>query len=466
MSKTISAQSRKHIKVFERNIDILGGPIVKSTVSFAIPIMLSAMLANLYNAADIAVVGNLADKNAVAAVGATSTIIGLLVNIFISIASGYGVILANSIGQRDDLRISRVIKTGYTFSLFLGILVAVLGAIFSKTMLHLTNCPEQIIDAAALYMRIYMISVPASMFYNFNAGILRLKGDTVRPFVYGAISGAVNIILNFTLVILTGEAVVSVAVATVVSCYISAFLLIMRLIKLEGAFKLNPLRLEISGDVLRKIIIYGVPAMISSATFAITNIQVQSAINSFDAAGISGNTAAATIEGFVFAVTNSVSATVSAFIGQCIGADKRERVMQILKRSYLVWSIVGVVVSTLLFTFGKYLLGFLIPGEADAIAFGEIRIFYIAIGTTMHALINVNMGALQGFGKTLYQMIVNIIGVCGFRLFWMLVIYPLSPTPNTLYMCYPISFSLILLVGFIMLFILTRKYKKGEKINI
>ena len=461
-----SGAVKRHHSFLKHDVDMISGPIVKSTVSYTIPIILSNMLANLYNAVDIAVVGNLSDTSSVASVGATATIIGLLVNIFISLGTGYSVILANAMGQNDSVRIGRVIRTGYTFSLILGVAVAFFGVIFSTPMLRVTECPEEIIGGASLYMKIYMLSVPASMFCNFNAGIIRLKGDTVRPFIYGAISGAVNIVMNIVLVLVTGEAVASVAWATVIANYVTAALFLVRLMRLEAPYKLNPFKLEINGDVLRKIIVYGVPSMISSATFSVTNIQVQTAINGFSAVGISGNTAAITIEAFIFSITNSVSGTLSAFVGQCIGADKRERVMQIIKKSYFIWGVIGAFVSVLVLLFGKNLLGFIIPGETEAIAFGEIRLRYIAIAAIVHALINVNHGALQGFGKTLNIMIVNIIGVCGFRLFWMLVIFPLSPTAHTLYMCYPISYLLILMVGIFMVTRTVKKYKRGDKIVI
>ena len=461
MKTAVKETEKRKGGFLSRDVDVLNAPVVSSSIKYTIPLILTNMLSSLYNAADVAVVGNLADTAAVASVGATSAIIGLLVGLFQALSTGHGVILARAVGGRDDVRIARVIKTGYTFSLFLGLLVAVFGSVFAIPMLHVTSCPENVIDGAALYMRIYMISVPASMFTVFNSAVLRIKGDTVRPFMYSAISGAINVILNVVLVLTTGNAVASVAIATVVASYVSAVLYMIKLMSLEGAFKLRPLDFGINFDVLRKILYYGVPSMVSSATFSFTNVQVQSAINNYGASGISGNTAAVNIEAFVFAITNSVGTTVSTFVGQCIGANKRERVFEVIKKSYIIWGIVGLAVSAALFFLGENLLGIFIPGEQDAIGFGEIRLTYIAIATTLHALINVNMGTLVGFGKTLYQMLVNIIGVCGFRLVWMLIIYPLSPSPQMLYVCYPISYTFVVTVGFIMVLKLTKQYKRG-----
>ena len=466
MKNATAERPARRSALLGRDVDILHGPIVGGTVAFAIPMILQNMLANLYNAADIAVVGNMSDKVAVASVGATTTIIGLLVNLFIAINAGYGVILTRALGQNDDERIKRVVKTGYTFSLILGLAITVIGMVFARPMLRLTDCPDDVIDGATLYLRIYMLGVPAITFTNFNGGIIRLRGDSTRPFIYSAISGAANVVLNIVLVLITGHAVVSVAVATVISTYISAVLYFIRLVRIDGACRLKPLDFGINGDVFIKILRYGVPAMVSSATYSVANIQIQSAINSFEAAGISGNTAAITIEAFAFAVTNTLMSVVATFVGQSIGAGDRKRVFKILKCSYLLWGGVSLVTGTLVLVFGKSLIGLIIPGEVEAIAFGAIRLKYIGIAIFMHGLININSGSMQAFGKTAFQMIVNLIGVCGFRMIWMSVIYPLNPMPDTLYMCFPISYALITTVGILFVSYLIRKYKRGEDFAI
>ena len=466
MKNATAERPTRRSALLGRDVDILHGPIVGGTVAFAIPMILQNILANLYNAADIAVVGNMSDKVAVASVGATTTIIGLLVNLFIAVNAGYGVILTRALGQNDDVRIKRVVKTGYTFSLLLGIAITFIGMIFAKPMLRLTDCPDDVIDGAALYLRIYMLSVPATTFTSFNGGIIRLKGDSTRPFIYSAISGAANVVLNIVLVLITGHAVVSVAVATVVSTYISAVLYLIRLMRLDGACRLRPFDFGINYDVFVKILRYGIPAMISSATYSISNIQIQAAINAFEAAGISGNTAAITIEAFAFSVTNSLVSVLATFAGQSIGAGDRKRVFNILKSSYMVWGGVSLVTGTLVLVFGKSLIGLIIPGEVEAIAFGAIRLKYIGIAIFMHGLMNINSGVMQAFGKTAFQMIVNLIGVCGFRLIWMLMIYPINPVPSTLYMCFPISYALISTVGISFVLYLVGRYKKGEDFAI
>lgn len=454
------------IKLLHREVKMTEGPILPAVIRFAVPLILSSILQTLYNAADVMVVGNFAGKEAVAAVGATTSIIGLLINIFVSIASGFNIIMARVLGANDGVRIRRAISTSYTFSLILGVAVAIFGFLMAEPMLAVTGCPENVREGATLYMRIYMLSVPATMFYNFMSGVIRINGDSKRPFIYLAISGLVNIVLNVVLILATGEAVASVAVATVVATYVSAVMLFIRLVRMEPPCKLYPTKLALNSQVLLKIIRFGVPAAISSATFALTNIQIQSAINSFGDVGISGNTASGSIEGFIFAVTNTAVIVVSAFLGQNIGADKRDRVVKCLWYSYAAYTVAAVVMSLVCFIFGRQLLGVVLPDEPEAVEFALVRFKYICLATLIHGAITVTNGSLQAFGYTMYQMIVNLIGTCGFRFIWMAFIYPLSPTPDLLYMCYPISYAFVFIVGFAMNLYLVRKYKKGKTFEI
>ncbi len=460
-SKAIDS-SRKRKSFLKSDVDILNARVFSASLQYAIPLILSSILSSLYNAADVAVVGNFADKTAVASVGATSTIIGFLVLGFQSLSIGHRLILSHAIGRNDREEIKSAIKTGYTFSIALGIFVALMGTVFAVPMLRITGCPDDVIDGATLYMRIYMLSVPATIFSVFNSCVLSTKGDTVRPFIYSAISGLTNVVLNIILVLTTGNAVASVAVATVVSSYVSVILLVIKLVRLEEPYKLSPLKLGIDKNVLLKILRYGFPSMVSSVAFSFTNIQIQSAINSFGSSAISGNTAAINIEAFAMSISGSIGATVSAFIGQCIGADKRERAFEVVKKSYILWGAVSAVLGVSLFIFGRNMLGIFIPGELEAIDFGVVRVNYMALATIIRSLIEVNAGIFIGFGKTSYKMLIDIVGVCGFRTLWMVLVYPYSPTPDMLYICYPISYTLVALVGFLIVARLVKKYRNGR----
>ena len=454
------------IKLFSRDVDMLDGPIVPSMIKFAIPLILTNILSTLYHTADILVVGNFAGKSALAAVGATSSIISLLVNVFVNISVGFGIILARALGAKDEKRTKSVISTAYTFSLILGVFLALFLVVMARPMLVLTDCPDNVMGGALTYMRIYALGVPAMLFYNFMSGVIRISGDSRRPFIYMAISGAVNILLNLTLVILTGEAIISVAVGTVVSVYTSALLLLVRLMRLDGAKKLIPWHFSIDKDDLFKIIRLGVPAAISGATFALTSVLIQSAVNTYGDVGMSGNTASATLEGFINPVSMSAVAVVTAFMGQNMGAGNRERVLKIRKCAYALFGLTTAVISIVCYIFGRQLFSLIIPGEAEAIEFAMTRFFFVAMAMLMHGFLTVNNGSLQAFGYTMFQMLVNLIGTCGFRIAWMWFIYPLNPTPQNLYSCFPVSYVLVLALGLAANFYLVKKYKKGETFEI
>ena len=445
---------------------MLDGPLVPAFISYAIPLVLASLLQLVYNAADIAVLGNLADADAVASVGATTVMISFAVNTFTSIVTGVNILAARAFGAKDEERIARLVKTTYTFSLVLGIFIAVLGQILTLPLLKMTGCPENIIDGAELYMRIYFIGAPASTFYNFMASIIRTSGDSRRPFIYLAISGATNVILNIVLVLTTGMAVMSVGVATVASMYVSAILLFVHMVRSKGPERLKPFNLGITADIMMKIIRYGIPAAVSSICFSLANVQIQSAINAYGEVGISGNTASISVEGVMFSVSNNASIVVSAFVGQSLGVGNRDKTLEIIKKSYIFWIITGLIDMAICLPLAKSLLNLIIPGEPEAIAFGAYRLYMLCACAVIHCLMNVNAGMLQAFGKTTYQMMINLIGICGFRLLWMTVVYPLNKTPFMLYIAYPISFTLVCIVGGITSFIMVRKFKRGESFGL
>ena len=454
------------ISLLSKNVNLTEGPILSSMIVYAIPLVLSNILNTLYNAADVMVVGNFAGKEAVAAVGATTTIIGLLVHVLPNIATGFNIILARAMGARDEAHIKRAISTAYVFSIVLGIIISALGMVFARSLLEITDCPQNIIDHSVLYMRIYMLGVPATVFYGFMSCILGISGDTKRPFYYLAISGLLNIVTNIVLVLTTGEPVISVAIATVSSMWLSAILLFIRLVRFDGPCHLSPFNFHVNLPTLLKIIKLGIPASISVASFSLTNLQIQSAINSFGDIGTAGNTASITIENFLFSVTNTAGTVLSAFIGQNIGAGNRERTLRIRRTGYAVFMSAATVMSTLCLIFGRSLLGLVIPGEYEAIDFGLMRLTCLASVSVIHAVITTNNGILQAFGYTNFQMIINLVGTCGLRFVWTMFIFPLSPTAFSLYICYPISYTFVMIMGLVMTVYLMRRYKQGESFSI
>lgn len=441
---------------------MLNGPLVPSFVRYALPIIMTSVLQILYNAADVAAVGNLASSEAVAAVGATTIIVNIFVVAVVNVATGSNVIAARAFGANDPERIKRVVKNSYTFSLFLGLFMAVLGCALTMPLLKVTACPDNIIEKSALYMRIYFIGLPASAVYNYLAGILSSSGESKKPFVYLVISGASNVILNVVLILTTGEAVASVAIATVASMYISLAMILVHFVRRKDAARLNLFKFGMDSDVIAKIVKLGVPAAISALCYNAANMFVQAEINAFGDFAISGNTAALTMESVVFAVTGAASGTAAVFIGQNLGAGNKERVFEVMKKCRLFWSGVAAVALVLCLALGRPILGLLIPGETESINFGMVRVYMICGSAIIHVLYNINNGAMNAFGYSLYQMIINVLFICGFRIPWMAFVYPIHPTPVMMYIIYPISFVLLLLVNSVCVSRLFARLKHGE----
>ena len=442
------------------------GKILPELIKFSIPLILTGVLQQLYNTADILVAGNFGGKAALAAVGATTSLINILVNVFINIFIGTNILVARSVGAKDDDMLRKVVSTTYIVSLVMGVGVMVFGELLTVPLLKLTGCPDNVINGAETYMRIYLIGVPASVFMNFASSVIRNSGDSRTPFVYLSLSGLTNVVCNVFFVLITGNAVVSVAIATVVSMYLSAVLFFIYMVRMDGPCKLYPFKWDYRGVILLKTIRYGIPAVISSVSFSLTNVIIQPAINAYGDVGISASAAAASIEAFMYAINNAFMAAVVAFVGQNIGAGNRERVGKVLKTSYLTAVSVMAVFTVVMIGFGREILWFYIPGETEAIEFARLRLTVIMSAAVINGIMNVNAGALQAYGYTSLQMITNLIGVCVFRVIWMLVIYPLSVTPLMLWICYPISWVTTCAAMFIIVMVLTRKYVKGKDFKL
>ncbi|MBQ8528790.1 MAG: MATE family efflux transporter [Clostridia bacterium] len=454
------------MKLISRDVNMTSGKILPGIIKFAIPLILTGVLQQLYNTADIFVAGNFGGKEALAAVGATSALINILVNVFINIFIGTNILVARSVGAKDNEMLKKIVSTTYIVSLALGVGVLIFGELLTVPLLEITGCPTNVIGGAETYMRIYLIGVPASMFMNFAASVIRSSGDSKTPFIYLSISGLSNVVCNVLFVLISGNAVVSVALATVVSMYLSAILFFIYMVRMEGPTRLNPFKFEYNGIILSKTIRYGIPAVISSVCFSFTNVIIQPAINAYGDVGISASAASSSIEAFMYAINNAFMSTVVAFVGQNIGAGKRDRVAKVLKTSYLTSVSIMVVFTAVMISFGREILQFYIPGETEAIEFARLRLTVIMSAAVINAVMNVNSGALQAYGYTSLQMVSNLIGVCVFRIFWMLFIYPKSTTPRILWICYPISWVITCVTIFIIVMVLTKKYLRGKDFGL
>ena len=450
------------------DVNMLSGKILPELLKFAVPVILTGVLQQLYNTADNIVVGQFGGEIALASVGATTSIISMLVTVFINIFVGTNILVARSKGAEDNEMLKKIVSTTYVIALVLGFALMITGEILAEYMLRWTNCPEEVIPGALKYLRIYFIGIPASMLTNFGASVIRNLGDSKTPFIFLSLSGIANVVLNILLVLIFGDPVASVAIATVAAMFISAALFVIYMCRLEGPCKLNLFRFRFYSNVFIKTIKYGIPSIISSVSFSFTNVIIQPAINDYGPVGISGSTAASSIEAYLYAINNYFMAAVVAFVGQNIGAGNRERVSKVLKTAYLTVISLMAVYTVLIIGLGRELLWIFLPGNTEAIEFAQFRMAIIMSAAMVNGIMNVNSGALQAYGYTSVQMISNLVGVCAFRLFWMEFIYPLDKTPFMLWICYPISWVATAAIIFTIVMIITYKYKHNiglKKLN-
>ena len=437
MDKSLSVKKKRNIF---SDVDITGGPIISSMIIYMLPLILTNILQFLYNAADVMIVGNFASAGAVASVGATTSIVNLVVNAIMGMAVGSNILVARSIGEKNDAQTTKIISTSLVLSLTVGLIALVVGEVFAYPMLHLTDCPDGIIDSAALYIRIYMLGMPAMTFYSYMSTVLRALGDSKRPLLYLTVSGFTNVTLNLILVVFFSMEVEGVAIATVISQYLSATLLFIRLTRLEGACRLVVSQVRMDVKSLLKILRYGIPTTVSNLAFSVANVQIQTGVNSYGDAAIAGFTASNNLQGiFLTALTSAFAVTTSTFVGENIGAGDRKRTLRIVIYSYIISFLCVSLSSACCIVFREPLLSLFVPGEPEAIAYGAICNIYIVGFSFMLGVIVINNQLVQAFGFTTYQMAMSLIFLCGFRVLWLALVYPSYNTFECLMVTYPIS---------------------------
>ena len=407
------------------------------------------------------VLGNLASSIAVASVGATGTIISLLVNTFIGLSGGTQVVLAQACGEHNRTKINRCVNTALITSVVLGILLMFLGLICSDWFLTLTNCPADCFDGASVYMKIYFLGVPFVIVYNYGASIIRVSGDSQRPLYYLIASGLLNVVLNLILCLTMKDKVAAVAIATVASQLLGAALVIYRLITVDNDCRFNIKKLSFDYLSFKKMLLIGIPCALNSSLYSISNLQIQSAINSFGSPATAGNIAATNFEGIVSSFTSAVGTTTLTFAGQNIGAKKPERLKKILLTGSILGCTVGFVFGYGFLFSAKPLLSLFVGNDAAAIHCGYLRMralmtLYFVAGTS-----GAFGAVLQAFGYSIIPMFNSIFSVLILRVIWMSFIYPLNPTLETVYTCYMFSWSLnFIMVGVALLIILPKKLRE------
>ncbi len=444
-----------------RNINrsMTDGPLFINVILYTIPIILTSVLQLLFNAADLVVVGRFCGSISVGAVGATSSITNLLVNFFIGLSVGTGVTVAQSLGAGDNDQVHRTVHTALPVSLVCGIFLTVVGIILCEPLLKLMGTPDKVLPLSTIYMRIYFGGITFTMVYNFCASILRASGDTKSPLVFLTIAGVINVILNIIFVTVFHMNVAGVALATAISQGISAVLSVIALTNREDACRLILSEMRFYKNQISKIIRIGLPAGIQSSLFSISNVIIQSSINSFGDVFVAGSAAAGNIEGFVYVTMNAFHQTALNFIGQNMGAKQYHRVRKILFTSLASVFAAGLLVGVSAYAFGPILLSVYIRDSAEAIAYGMIRLAYICLPYFTCGLMDVTTGALRGMGSSVPPMVISILGVCGIRIFWIYTIFsiPQFHTPECLFFSYTVSWILTFIIQLVAFFIVYRK---------
>ena len=447
-------------------IDMCHGPILKKMLIFTIPLMCSSILQLLFNAADIVVVGHFAGNNSLAAVGSNTALIGLLTNLFLGLSIGSNVLVARYFGAKKSKELQNTVQTSILLSIISGALLTVIGVVGAKQILIWMQTPDEVLDLATLYLRIYFLGMIATMVYNFGSAILRAVGDTKRPLYFLSIAGVINIILNLIFVINFNLDVAGVAIATVISQCVSAVLVTLCLIHEEGAIKLDIRKLHINKEVFIDILKIGLPAGFQGILFSLSNVIIQSSINSFGATIMAGNSAAANVEQFVYVSMNAFHQATISFTSQNMGSKDYKRIKQILLKGQLCVITVGVVFGNLVTLSGHTLLGIYSSSE-EVIQAGMIRLGIVSRTYALCGIMDVMVGALRGIGYSILPMIVSLIGACGLRLVWIATVFQIDEfhTVQTVYASYPITWIITSLVH-MLCFALAMKKLTKEKENL
>nr|WP_302649284.1 MATE family efflux transporter [uncultured Agathobaculum sp.] len=437
-------------------IDMCHGPLLSRILLFAVPLICSGVLQLLFNATDIIVVGRFVSSNAMAAVGSTSSLINLLVNFFIGISVGANVLVARFRGANDFDDAQQTVQTALITAVFGGFVLIAAGLLLARPMLVWMATPAEVLDQAVLYMRVYFIGMPATMLYNFGAAVLRAVGDTRRPLYFLTLAGVINVAGDLFFVIVLGMGVAGVAVATVLSQIVSATLIVLCLMRVDGMCNVNLRRLRFYPDKFRRMMQIGLPAGLQSVIFNISNVLIQSSVNSFGATVVAGNTAASNIEGFVYTSMNALYQTSLSFTSQNLGAKQYHRIDQILARCLALVLLIGLVLGNGAHLFGRTLLG-IYSGEADVIEYGMMRLGVVSVTYCLCGMMDVVAGSVRGLGYSILPMLVSLAGACVFRVIWIFTVFQWQHTLFSLYVSYPISWALTISAHLVCYFVVRRR---------
>lgn len=440
---------------------MLRGPIFGRLVQFALPLIASGILQLLFNAADIIVIGQYAGNESLAAVGSTAPLINLLVNLFIGVSIGASVMMGKYVGAGDGKNASETLHTALTFAFYSGLLMIFVGIWTAGPLLSMMGTPDEVLPLAVRYMRIFFCGMPAFMVYNFGAAIFRAVGDTTRPLYFLLVAGIFNVVFNLVFVIAFDMGVAGVAIATVISQCISAVLVVMAFAGSDLFLRLHWKKLRLHWDKVWGMMKIGIPAGVQGAIFSISNILIQSSINSFGKIAMAGSTASGNIEGFVYMSMNAIYQTSLSFTSQNMGAKQYHRIDAILRNCLILVTAIGLTLGVSAWAFGDIVLRAYTP-EAEVIQYGVHRLQVIATTYALCGMMDVTVGSLRGMGYSVGPMIVSLLGVCAFRVFWIFTVFQESRTLETLFLSYPISWALTFVLHLITYLYVRRRHIRPD----
>ncbi|MCH5291298.1 MAG: MATE family efflux transporter [Treponema sp.] len=421
-------------------IDMLNGPLGSKILLFALPLAATGILQQLFNAADIVVIGRAVGKHAMAAVGCNGPVIGLIVNLFLGISLGANVVIANFTGQHSDQKIQDAVHTAVLLPIVSGVGIALIGEAVAYPLLRLLGVPDEVFVMALRYLRVYLAGMPVILLYNFEAAIFRSQGDTRTPLFCLAVSGMVNVALNVFFVCVLHMTVEGVALATVISNLMSAVLLLLILLKRDGPVSVRFKKLRLNRRILVSILKIGVPAGVQGMVFSLSNLCIQSAINSLGPDIMAASSAAFNVEIFLYFIVNAFGQACTTFIGQNYGAHLLARCRSILRLCLLLDAALTFVLMLLILLVGHRLLS-LFNGDEQVLHYGTIRLTYIVGANLLSVLIEVMSGCLRGFGHSLVPAVIAVVGICGVRICWVCTAFKIRPTFSTLMAVYPVSWA-------------------------
>ena len=444
-------------------MDMTTGVIMPKVITFALPLMAASVLQLLFNSADIVVVGRFVSPQAMAAVGSTGSLVNLIIQLFVGFSIGVNVCVGKYYAAKRQEEMSDTIHSSILVSVIFGAILCVAGIILARPMLELMGSPSDVIEDSVRYLRIYFLGMPLIMLYDFAAAILRAVGDTKRPLYFQMIAGVINVILNLFFVLVVGIGVAGVAIATTISQGFSGIALLITLMREKGALHLDLRKLHINWKILRSIMEIGLPAGLQSTVFSLSNVVIQSSINSFGSVAMAGATAAQNIESFVYASMNSIYQTNLSFTAQNLGARKYSRINRILKDCLITVVLIGLVMGIGAVMLDPWLLRFFTT-DAEVVRYGQERLLVVCGPYFLCGIMDVMVGSLRGLGYSVIPMFVSLIGACGLRIVFILTLFrlPYFHSLNWLYMSYPITWIITFSAHLITFLRIRRKFPKAD----